>query len=411
MDSSVQRSKEYGSSSGAKPSGIGLITSLTPPKPKGKSLFQEDIFPMPKDDSQKILGNSIKEMKNRGNSKENLFTIYRNGKEIKVYVTHTFFHEAKNEEYRRLGLPSLEEQAELIADEADRMQRLKVQAEDEALAIKLQEEEEKGLKKKKGGKKRACSSSRGRRIKRRAGRDESQNVEEEVVHQDPKPEVSAHQNPQPKEEPQDLGEPEQSTRGIHPFSNRIIKSRRPLRTESEKETQIKPAEEKPTPLKMDKVIACKGIRMNRPGQEEIEFELDSKKKIMIPLKQVLKQEINVLKKIYTRLNRNYKPSEEVAQEILSHISKVRREEGKDQPPREVKIWNPEGKRVLLEPMWLMFYHDTQGQVRYFEVEEDMEKASNEELERLIDQLSRFDEEEMRLRRTLESQLRMNKEKT
>ena len=98
-------------------------------------------------------------------------------------------------------------------------------------------------------------------------------------------------------------------------------------------------------------------------------------------------------------------------QILSHISKVRREEGKDQPPREVKIWNPEGKRVILEPMWLMFYHDTQGQVRYFKVEEDLEKASNEELERLIDQLSRFDEEQMRLRRTLEKQLRMNKEKT
>ena len=65
------------------------------------------------------------------------------GKKSKVYVTHTFFHEAKNEENRRLGLPSLEEQVELIADEADKIQRLKVQAKDEALAIKLHEEEEK----------------------------------------------------------------------------------------------------------------------------------------------------------------------------------------------------------------------------------------------------------------------------
>ena len=393
------------------PSGTSLLTSISPPKPKGKSLFQEDIFPEPKDDSQKILGNSIKEMKNRGDSKENFATIYRNGKEIKVYVTHTFFHEAKNEELRRMGLPSLEEQVELIANEAERMQRLKVQAEDEALAIKLQEEEERGLKKKKGGKKRACSSSRGRRIKRRAGRAETKNEEEEVVHQDPEIEVSAHQNPQPKDEPQDLGEPEQNTRSVHPFSNRIIMPRRSLRTELEKETQIKAAEEKPTPLKMDKVIACKGIKMNRPGQEEIEFELDSKKKILIPIKQVLKQEINVLKKVYTRLNRNYKPSEEAAQEILSHISKVRKEEGKNQPPKGIKIWNPEGKRVVLEPMWIMFYHDTQGQVSYFSVEDDLESASNDFLERLIDQLSRHDEEEMRLRRTLERQLRMNKEKT
>ena len=83
MDSSVQSSKEYGSPLCAKPYGASLSTSLTPPKPKGKSLFQEDIFLEPMDDSQKLLGNSIKEMKNRGDSKENFATIYRNGKEIK----------------------------------------------------------------------------------------------------------------------------------------------------------------------------------------------------------------------------------------------------------------------------------------------------------------------------------------
>ena len=52
-------------------------------------------------------------------------------------------------------------------------------------------------------------------------------------------------------------------------------------------------------------------------------------------------------------------------------------------------------------MWIMFYHDTQGQVRYFSVEDDLEKAINELLKRLIDQLSIYDDEEMRLRRTLE----------
>ena len=59
--------------------------------------------------------------------------------------------------------------------------------------------------------------------------------------------------------------------------------RRSIRNGLEKETQINPAEEKPTPLKMDKVTTCKGIRMNIPSQEEIEFELDSKKKFLIPL--------------------------------------------------------------------------------------------------------------------------------
>ena len=89
-------------------------------------------------------------MKNRGDSKENFATIYRNGKEIKVYVTHTFFHEAKTEELRRMGLPSLEEQVELIADEVDRMQRLKVQAEVEALAIKLQDRRREMIKEEEG---------------------------------------------------------------------------------------------------------------------------------------------------------------------------------------------------------------------------------------------------------------------
>ena len=56
-------------------------------------------------------------MKNRGDAKEIFATIFRNGKEIKVYCTHTYFHEDKNEENRKLGLLSEELQAELIADE------------------------------------------------------------------------------------------------------------------------------------------------------------------------------------------------------------------------------------------------------------------------------------------------------
>ena len=132
-----------------------------------------------------------------------------------------------------MGLLYLEEQAELIYDEADRLQRLKELAEDEGLALKLQEEEEKGLKRKKGGNKRACSSSRGRRIKRRAGR-----VTKEVI------EKVVHQDAQPKEEPQEIGETEQRTRVVHPFSNRMIVHRRSLRTESEKKNPIKHAEEK-----------------------------------------------------------------------------------------------------------------------------------------------------------------------
>ena len=119
--------------------------------------FKKTYSHEPKDDSKKILGNSIKEMKQRGDAHDMFATIYRNEKEIKVPFNHTYFHEAKNEENKILGLLSLEEQAELIADAADRLQRLKELAEDEALALKLQEEEEKGEKRKKGGKKRACS--------------------------------------------------------------------------------------------------------------------------------------------------------------------------------------------------------------------------------------------------------------
>ena len=100
---------------------------------------------------RRFLEAQSREMKNRGDAKEMFATIFKNGKEIKVYCTHTYFHEAKNEENKILGLLYLEEQAELIADEVDRLQKLKELAEDEALALKLQEEEEKGQKRKKGG--------------------------------------------------------------------------------------------------------------------------------------------------------------------------------------------------------------------------------------------------------------------
>ena len=60
------------------------------------------------------------------------------------------------------------------------------------------------------------------------------------------------------------------------------------RTRAEEEKISKPTKEKLVPLKMDKVVACKGVRMSRPGEEEMEFELNSRKKIKIPLKKVLK---------------------------------------------------------------------------------------------------------------------------
>ena len=157
-------------------------------------------------------------------------TILKNGKEIKVHCTHTYFHEAKNEENKRLGLLSEELQAKLIADKADRLQSLKKLAEDEVLSLKLQEKEENGLKKKKGGKKRSCSSIRGRRIKKRAGRT-IEEVEEEAV----------HQGIQPKEEPKELGETKQKSREIHPFSNREVMPIRSNRTGAEEKKTSKPA--------------------------------------------------------------------------------------------------------------------------------------------------------------------------
>ena len=204
----MESTKEYGSPSGVKSLGIRVKAFLptSPLKEKGKNIIHDDIFPEPKNDSKKILGNSIKEMKNRGDAKVMFATIFIFGYKIKFYCTLTYFHEAKNEENKRLGLLLDEQKAELIGDEdeVDRLQRLKEIAEDEALALKLQEEKEKGLKKKKGGKKRACSSSKGRRIKKRAGRI-IEEEEEKVVHQDI----------QPKEEPEEVGEIEQKSREVH----------------------------------------------------------------------------------------------------------------------------------------------------------------------------------------------------
>ena len=115
---SKENIKEYGSPSGVKSLGTRIEASLSPSplKAKGKNIIPEDIFPEPKDDSQKILGNSIKKMKNRGDAKEMFATIYRDGNENKFPFNHTYYHEAKNEENRRLGLLSEEQQAELIAD-------------------------------------------------------------------------------------------------------------------------------------------------------------------------------------------------------------------------------------------------------------------------------------------------------
>ena len=60
------------------------------------------------------------------------------------------------------------------------------------------------------------------------------------------------------------------------------------------------------------------------------------------------------------------------------------------PSRKSQFEILKEKRVLLEPFYLMFNHDDQGQVRYFSIVEELEIVSNEVMERPIDQLSRSD---------------------
>ena len=55
----------------------------------------------------------------------------------------------------------------------------------------------------------------------------------------------------------------------------------------------------------------------------------------------------------------------------------------------------------MEPFYLMFYYDDQGQVRYFSVADELEITPNDILESLIDQLSKSDEDELSLRLRME----------
>ena len=148
----------------------------------------------------------------------------------------------------------------------------------------------------------------------------------------------------PRKNLKNLVSTEHKSREIHPFSNREVIPIRSNRTGAEEKKTSKPAKEKPVPLKMDKVIACKGVRMSRPREKEIEFELNEKKKFNIPLKEILKQENEVLKKIYLKLNKTIIPVLKQAHEITNQISKNRREWGQEQPEKGVKKWNPEGKK-------------------------------------------------------------------
>ena len=43
------------------------------------------------------------------------------GNDIKIFYTHPLYNEVRNEENKRLGILSLEEQEELIGDEADKL--------------------------------------------------------------------------------------------------------------------------------------------------------------------------------------------------------------------------------------------------------------------------------------------------
>ena len=56
-----------------------------------------------------------------------------------------------------------------------------------------------------------------------------------------------------------------------------------LKVQDEVAQALPSEEKKPTPLNMERVTSYKAVNMSRLGEEGIEFELKSKKNVIIPL--------------------------------------------------------------------------------------------------------------------------------
>jgi hypothetical protein len=403
------------------------IDPLSPIKQKGKNIARI-CYPSPKPDEFKVLGKLIKESKesNHPSIRNKRAIIYRNSKEICIWVGHPNFAKAKAEESERATMQAL-----AVAQSLDDEEALEEE--------KAKDEAKKAGKRKKRARQPKATTKRNLNFSEDDSQEAAQDSSTTSACQipdvltiegklacDPAHPVNFHEQPiMPKEEPIEfdeayfpkfLLEKDQQMK----TKKRIVKAKPILVRESQ--SQKPPAnpedcmyiadirEESSLHLDLDNLVEVKGIAASQKLPERLVFTFKGGREQVWPLYRILGEDYQTLISVFRCLKKDYGFTKTAKSEVVSKICQIKASWNKPEAlPRMLRVPST-GKKIHLQPYWMMEFRDKDNCRRFFRMEDQLEKASNQTLRLMQSKLGNQDEEEKIFYRRLQVQIEENNSK-
>ncbi|KAK1385868.1 hypothetical protein POM88_023603 [Heracleum sosnowskyi] len=396
------------------------ISPMSPIKPKGKNI-ERIFYPPPKPDEFKVLGKLIIESKesNHPSIRNQRAIIYRDNKEICIWVGHPNFAKAKAEESERAAMQALAV-AQALEDEET------LQEENAKDGAKEAERARKSVRQPKARAKRNLD------FDKEDSQDNAQASSTTSAHQipvdqklacDPAHPVNFHDQPiMPKEEPIEFDEayfpkfllekdqPTKSKKRVVKAKPTFVRKPQPQKPPANLEDCMYIAdirEESSLHLDLDNLVEVRGIAASQKMPERLVFIFKGGREQMWPLYRILGEDYQTLLTVFRCLKKDFGFTKTAKSEVVSKICQIKASWNKPEAlPRILRVPST-GKKIHLQPYWMMEFKDKDNCRRFFRMEDQLDKASNQTLKFMQSMLGDQDEEEKIFYRRLQVQIEEN----
>ncbi|KAK1372514.1 hypothetical protein POM88_028707 [Heracleum sosnowskyi] len=368
------------------------ISPISPVKPKGKNIARI-FYPPPKPDEFKVLGKLIIESKesNHPSMRNKRAIIYRDSKEICIWEEKAK-DEAKEagKERKSVRQPKARAKRNLNFDKDDSQDTAQDSSITSAHQIPVDLPHEGKL---------AC---------------------------DPAHPVNFHDQPiMPKEEPLEFDEAY--------FPKFLFEKDQPMKTKKravkanpvfvrKPQPQKPPAnpedcmyiadirEESSLHLDLDNLVDVRGIAASQKLPERLVFTFKGGREQVWPLYRILGEDYQTLLSVFRCLKKDFGFTKTAKSEVVSKICQIKASWNKPEAlPRMLRVPST-GKKIHLQPYWMTEFKDKDNCRRFFRMEDQLDKASNQTLKFMQSMLGDQDEEDKIFYRRLQVQIQENNSK-
>ncbi|KAK1397852.1 hypothetical protein POM88_007715 [Heracleum sosnowskyi] len=385
-----------------------------------KLQFKEAYLP----NEHKLLGLLITKSKESNNYeiRKQRAIVYRNGQQICVWAGHPNFAEAKAEESERAAMQAL-----AVAQALDEEERKQEESTREERSSKKSTRQPKERARRNIDFESADSQSTASDSSIPIAPPTIANpVFEGKLACDPAHPVNFHDQPiMPKEEPIDFDEAY--------FPKFLLEKDQPMKTKKrpvkakpvfvrKPQSQKPPAnpedcmyiadirEESSLHLDLDNLVEVRGIAASQKLPERLVFTFKGGREQVWPLYRILGEDYQTLLSVFRCLKKDFGFTKTAKSEVVSKICQLKASWNKPEAlPRILRVPST-GKKIHLQPYWMMEFKDKDNCRRFFRMEDQLEKASNQTLKLMQSKLGDQDEEEKIFYRRLQVQIEENNSK-